>query len=431
MANNMPFNIIDYDMKAGFNANSRILSVDLRMKIGELKGRDIDLMFTHYAGIHSISLAGSNIEVHHRFFSQDSIRLTLPESIDLSKKQTLHFIYSLQIDSVSGSRSCVYSLGRPDKWYPLQYNDLSTHTLTIDLPAEYASLSTGDLTACRQQNRSKTCTWNDKYNFTIPLFIFRSDSLQFVSGNAGKTGLNFYFYTNDTLVQKSFSRIVEASFRYFNNFFGKDYPYRTYSFIEIPDYPAGSATGSLQVFGTTLISDFYTYGRLYSLKPAVHEVAHEWWGIGRIHYKDKTQDKGLQFLRESVNEYLAYMFFEDYWGADSLVKCLETARAYYQGYVNDDNEKLLFDIPQQFTSWEEAVVVYYKGPMIVHQLRMMLGDDKWKQFLGQYYSENKNKYSTYDDFIRVLSLYDKNGEVRKTLYQYLNSKGFREIDQKE
>ena len=239
--------------------------------------------------------------------------------------------------------------------------------------------------------------------------------------------MNFYFHIEDMLVQDNFKNIVSASFQYFYNFFGEDYPYDTYSFIEIPDNPAGSAAGSLQVFGTTLISDFYTYGKLYSLKPAAHEVAHEWWGIGRIHFKDKTNDKGLQFLRESVNEYLTFMFIEHYWGADSLAKCIDMAKAYYKEYVNGTNEKPLFEVPQQFSTWEEAVVVYYKGPLIVHELRKMLGDENWESFIKTFYSLYKDKYATYDDFIQTLSVYDQKGFITKSLNNYLSTKGFKEL----
>jgi aminopeptidase N len=395
------------------------------MTINDLTSSNVDLMFTHFAQIEKI-ITSKEQPIQYNFFDADSIRLQLPKDISSQKKQTILFKYSIPVDSISSSKSCVYCLGRPERWYPLQYNDLSTHTLSVELPAKYSSLSTGNGFEI-QHDKTKKFSWNDKYNFTIPLFIFKSDSLQFFSKNADKTKINFYFYTRDKTVQDNFSKIITDSFQYLNTFFGNDYPYDTYSFIEIPDYPAGSATGSLQVFGTTLISDFYTYGKLYSLKPAVHEVVHEWWGIGRIHFKDKTNDKGLQFLRESVNEYLTYMFFENYWGADSLNTCIDMAKAYYNGYITPENDKLILDIPQQFTTWEEAVIVYYKGPLIVHELRNMLGDEDWERFIKSFYATYKNKYATYNDFITVLSNYDKNSKITMTLTHFLNSKGLPEI----
>lgn len=430
-ANNDNVHIIDYNLTANFDESKNLLMVDLHMKISDLKVCTIDLMFTHFAKIEFIELTGTNKNsIPYFYFSTDSIRLTLPANTDIHKVQTIHFKYSLPLDSVSSSKSFVYALSRPEKWYPLQYNDLSTHTVTIEVPGQFSSLCTGDLIYEKKKNNRKIYSWNDKYNFTCPLFIYKTDSLRLIEKVAGKIKMNFIFYTRDTLVQNNYAGIILASFQYFNNFFDSDYPYNNYSFIEIPDHPAGSAVGSLQVFGTTLISDFYTYGPLYALKPAVHEVAHEWWGIGRIHYKDKTNDKGLQFLRESVNEYLTFMFFEHYWGADSLDKCLETAKAYYKGYVNDTNERLLFEIPQQFSTWEEAVVVYYKGPLIVHELRKMLGDENWQAFIKQFYSLFKNKYATYNDFIKTLSFYDKDGNITRALNNYLNTKGFKEIKEK-
>ena len=85
------------------------------------------------------------------------------------------------------------------------------------------------------------------------------------------------------------------------------------------------------------------------------------------------------------------------------------------------------DIPQQFSSWEEAVVVYYKGPLIVHELRKMLGNEVWIRFVKRFYSLYKNKYANYDDFVRTLSVFDKNGTVVTALNHYLMTKGFQEI----
>jgi hypothetical protein len=427
-ANKIDFNIIDYNIKADYNADTHQLRVHLQMKVDKLDSHNVDLMFTHFARIYSLYLQASGntkIKVNSKWISQDSISLLLPDNIDISKKQNIIFDYFLPVDSVSDSRSFVHSFTRPGKWYPLAYNQLSTHSLTISVPVTYSTISTGNLTTLKVKSQKKTYSWYDNHNFTCSLFLFPSDSIKFIKRQMENTALNFFFYSQDTVVQQNYMSVVSESFKYFNNFFGSDYPYKSYTFFEIPDYPAGSAMGSLQVFGTTMIADFYSYGKLYALKPAAHEVAHEWWGIGGIHYKDKTNEKGLQFLRESVNEYLTFRFIENYWGNDSLMKCLDLANAYYREYITDSNEKLIFDIPQQFTTWEEAVIVYYKGPLIVHELRKLMGNENWEIFIKQFYSMNKNKYATYDDFIKTLSVFDKNGIVANSLYQYINTKGFK------
>ncbi len=417
--------ITDYKLDAGFHEADKSLSVKAQMKVSHLQGHHLDLLFTHFAkpGNAYVKAGKERSPVNLTWFAGDSVRLTMESKVHVSGTVVLVLEYSIPLDSVSGSIGFIYSLSRPERWYPLQYNDLSTHTVTVNVPSGFSALSTGDMLYKKVSGDRIITSWNDRYNFTCPLFIFRSDSLKLITKMSGKKTLNFFFYTRDTILRDSYIDIVSGAFRYFNDFFGNDYPYDTYSFIEIPDNPAGAAAGSMQVFGSTLMADFYTYGKLYALKPAVHEVAHEWWGIGRIHYKDKTRDKGLQFLRESVNEYLAYRFIEQYWGKDSLTKCLDLAKSYYKGYVNDSNERSLMDIPQQFTSWEEAVVVYYKGPLIVHELRKMLGDKQWDALIRKFYTSYKDKFATYDDFLQILAEFDKTGNIPQTLNTYLTTKG--------
>lgn len=47
-------------------------------------------------------------------------------------------------------------------------------------------------------------------------------------------------------------------------------------------------------------------------------------------------------------------------------------------------------------------------------------------FIKQFYSLFKNKYATYNDFIKTLSFYDKDGNITRALNNYLNTKGFKE-----
>ena len=69
--------------------------------------------------------------------------------------------------------------------------------------------------------------------------------------------------------------------------------------------------------------------------------------------------------------------------------------------------------------------------MIVHELRKLLGDTNWNAFIKKFYSSFKNNYTTYDDFVKALSIYDKDESITKSLNYYLNSTGFHEITKKE
>lgn len=425
-AKNIGLDILSYDFKIDMNVKEQSLNVQLQMTIAKTKNHDVKMIFTHFASINSLFIKGKGTKtnVHIRCFSKDSIQLILPENINLSQNLTILFYYHLPLDSINGTKtSGMYSLTRPQKWYPLQYNDLSKHKIQISVPNQYITLSTGDIINVKKEGSIMKYSWEDLYNFTCPLFIFLKDSVKTLERTVMDKKILFYYRTKDTILQREFSNIVCASFKYFYLLFQKEYPYKRYSFLEIPDNPAASAVGSLQVFGNSLLSDYYTYGKLYSLKPAAHEVAHEWWGIGRIHFKDKTTEKGLQFLRESMDEYLTYMFIENYWNNDSLQKCIKISRLYYKSYVNNSSEKCLFDIPHQFNSWEEAVIIYYKGPLIVQKLRESLGNQKWISFLRKFYSTYKDKFATYSDFEAILSLYDNDGSIRASLTKLLTTKG--------
>ena len=99
--------IIDYSINADFDNPGKSLKINLQMTIGILQDNTVDLMLSHLAKINSVQVHDENEDrkIPVKFFSMDSIRLTIPSTIDLSGKLTLLFDYDLPVDSVSGSKS--------------------------------------------------------------------------------------------------------------------------------------------------------------------------------------------------------------------------------------------------------------------------------------------------------------------------------------
>lgn len=77
------------------------------------------------------------------------------------------------------------------------------------------------------------------------------------------------------------------------------------------------------------------------------------------------------------------------------------------------------------TSVKNAVI-YGKGPYVVHMIRNLMGDQEWRNFIRGFYTKYKGTIVTYDNFIEILSQYDKKNNCIPTLEKLLSEKGLTE-----
>ena len=139
-------------------------------------------------------------------------------------------------------------------------------------------------------------------------------------------------------------------------------------------------------------------------KVIVHEIAHQWWYgvVGNNEVKEA-------WLDESLSEYSTVLFFEhnpkygisyDDFVGDALssyllyVDVIQTLRG-------EVNTKMNLAVNQYQNDYEYSYMVYVKGVIMFDSLKDMVGEKSIIDGLKKYYSANKFKIATANDFFEA------------------------------
>ena len=113
---------------------------------------------------------------------------------------------------------------------------------------------------------------------------------------------------------------------------------------------------------------------------------------------------------------MRYQYIEKKYGADSLRQIIKQSINEYEIKIKGTEKDLpiIVNKPNRIT--------YLIGPLIFHNIRLEIGDEKWQNFIRQLYSDNYGKILTYNKFYETLNLYASDSLMNKMEY-WINSKG--------
>ncbi|MBK5106583.1 MAG: M1 family metallopeptidase [Anaerolineales bacterium] len=169
------------------------------------------------------------------------------------------------------------------------------------------------------------------------------------------------------------------------------YPHKTLSVVEA-DFLDGMEYDGL-VFLSHAFYDYYTGDPQSNLTIiAAHEVAHQWW------YGLVGNDQALEpWLDEALSTISEVLFYEQAY--PDLVAWWWDNRIYFhspQGWV----DSTIYE-PEGFYPYRDAV--YLRGALFLGELRELLGEDGFQEFLREYLSLFRYRQVDGDDFFNLLS----------------------------
>jgi aminopeptidase N len=267
------------------------------------------------------------------------------------------------------------------------FSEVSDYTVNINLPVDEVVASSGK---CIKESK----TGNNRKDVILKESNVRD--FTWVSSNKFKkvekkiNGITVISYFLDRDKQKGIAAMNFASraIEFYSETAGK-YPYDRLSVVETGLYGGAMEYPLLISIG----EQYYKYKDARILEGAVaHETAHQWWYVivGNNEYREP-------WLDESFAEYSEAMYFEKYYGRDSIKQKIN----YRVGVTNFD--RVPADSMDKFSSGSEySLVVYMKGAYILDQLRNKVGDENFYKVLKEYYEEHKFKNASSQDFFDIV-----------------------------
>lgn len=197
---------------------------------------------------------------------------------------------------------------------------------------------------------------------------------------------------------KELSELSSESIRYFSNIYKEEYISDLQNITSYPIFLFHNGEGFSNRYNIGFISasqeKFSTYPDIY---PLIHEIGHRWLGEWSLLINDGQP--GAYFLKESLNEFMTFMFIRNYLGEEIYKGLISQCKEKYQKIKNTINDVPLIEI----TVNNNNVIVYNKGPLILDYIAQKIGYDNLIERIALFYQLFARKQPLYyNDFIETL-----------------------------
>lgn len=283
-------------------------------------------------------------------------------------------------------------------WLPIysDVNDRFSSEMLITVPAPYVVVSNGKLVS-QDKNASGEFTYHWLQELPHPNYLIALYVGDFEKGDLepafGATPLS-YWVPRGKLNQGAYAfRNTTKMVEFFSTKFNYVYPWDKYDQIAVPDY----AIGAMEHTGVTGHRDnvlrtesapldfnptFDYYTDPWSAEALIsHELAHHWFG-------NLVTCRNLSYiwLNESFASLLMMLWDEESLGENQYLFSVQLAKQKYFDYVHSEHvirplEYHYFDDSNTIFNTEHT---YYKGAVVLHMLRKILGDEPFFRAMGYY-----------------------------------------------
>ncbi len=281
------------------------------------------------------------------------------------------------------------------KWFPCKDDpsDKATAVINITVPDTLTVASNGMLKNIFQnKDGTKTFRWETNYpiapyliSFAVGNYLLIEDS--FTSINGKNLPITYYVFPEYLENSKYDFRNTKKMLKFLENTFGE------YPFIE-EKYGIALVPGELMMENQTIssIKENLITGTGEVEQFLIHELAHQWFG-------NLLTPKSWHhiWLSEGFATYIQALYYEYYlgkkWYHHIINSFLESEYGRYTG-------SLLLKSDTSFSDMFSDRI-YYKGAIVLHMLRNIVGDSSFFDILKNYSANPAYKYSnvTSEDFI--------------------------------
>lgn len=252
-------------------------------------------------------------------------------------------------------------------------------SLALVLPPDLVSVGNGEPdTQVARPDGKVLHRWQMPLPMPSYLYGFAAGRFAQATAAASKTRLEYFGPSNlftPTQLQQIFADSADM-LAFYSDRAGVAYPQPTYRQVLLMG-PAAQEMAGFSVmgarYGTRVLAD------ARSIWLGAHEAAHQWWGNGL------TNRSWRHFwLNEGIATFMTAAYLEHRFGKEEYQRQIDAARVKYQAVLESGQDKSLV-----FPDWDQPTaadrsLVYDKGALVLHELRTVLGEEKFWKSLKHY-----------------------------------------------
>lgn len=366
--------------------------------------------------ISALTIDGVDADFTHE---RRELTITPPEVIAAGDRFTAVIAYSGEPNpirelSLGGARigwnfgdGYVYTVSETNgsaTWYPVNDHpiDKATYTFNITVPAPYIVAANGVLTETVEDGDQITYTWEMAQPMASYLTTVNIDTFVVDAYEEDGVRIRNYFPSSVAANAERVFALQDEMVAYFSEIFGA-YPFDEYGAV-VTRANLGFAleTQTLSIFGLGVAQSDPGDAE----EVIAHELAHQWFGNSV-----SPAEWDEIWLNEGFATYASWLWFEHSQGADAMTEITAQIMDFLsgdyfrrEGLRDEDVQRQLARIlppgkPQAADLFNGGM--YIRGAMLLHALRLTIGDEDFFAVLPAYYERFQHANATTADFITV------------------------------
>ena len=366
--------------------------LDLINKTLERKGKGMQ--------IDSVTLGNVSVPYIHQ---NDEIIINLPHGSVANAEFAVSIKYhgipfdGLKIGPTRNGDRSFFSENWPNKarhWLPTydHPSDKATSEFIVKAPSHYKVISNGLLMEESDLgNNVKLTHWKQSVPVSCWLTVLgvADFAVKYVDKFEGKS-IETWVYSKDRVAGfYDFEEPTKKVLELFSKYVGP-FAYEKLANIQSVNSGGGMETSSAIFYSDKLINGKREV-RLRNV--VIHEIAHQWFGNA---VTETTWDDA--WLSEGFATFFTMLFIEKEYGKEEYEKEIIKSKNIIFNLIKKNPD---FSIVSQRTAEKEDVtsgLTYQKGAWVLHMLRDMISENKFKIGIQSYYAKYFNANATTDDF---------------------------------
>lgn len=280
------------------------------------------------------------------------------------------------------------------QWLPTldHPSDKATSEFIIRAPAHYKVISNGLLVEESDMgNNTRLTHWKQSVPVSPWLFVLgvADFAVKYVDKFEGKSIETWVYAKNRADGFYDFEEPSKKVLEFYSNYVGP------FAYEKLANIQSASVSGGMETSSAIFYAENLVNGKRdeRTRNVVIHEIAHQWFGNA---VTETTWDDA--WLSEGFATYFTLMFIEHEYGREEFEKGIIKARK----AVYDLALKLPdFSIVSARSAEKGPVtsgITYQKGAWVLHMLRNLLGETKFRKGIQSYYAAFYNANATTDDF---------------------------------
>lgn len=337
-------------------------------------------LVSHPLRVKSVTFGGQALPFVH---SEHELLVELPAPLPAGYQAVLTFEYEGEILFTPGNDS--YWLLPIADWLPtptrMEEQSFSWHA-TVRVPRPLVPFSCGKTVRRWEEERFVAAEFREEKPIQFPVVLAGKYVTEAETRDGLTVSISSYAGSNPG-ARERLTRNAFALVEFYRPFFG-DFPFAELKIIEINALGFGVAPAGIIFITSEAFSPLRDEATRYFSEGVnnrlAHEVAHSWWG-----HVAKMASRDDQWLSESVAEYFSAVAMSRLRSGAEMDKAVRQWRDSIRTVKDRGSVFSANQAAGTEAGWDRTDLLYAKGPLVLHHLRRLLGDEAffrvWKGIL--------------------------------------------------